>query len=774
MTTEANPFDSFWMGGFEGADHINGERRALDIASECGHVAQLEDDHRRAAELGIRTVRESIGWRLAEPEPGRYDLARATRIARSARAHGLQVVWSLMHYGTPADVSLLDDRMIGRFGRFAAAVADRLAPWSDRPPVYNPINEISFVSWAVSQTNLMYPYRSDAAAGGEPDPDEGYDVKKRLIRATLEAIEAMRRVDPRARFLHVDPLVHVAAPYARPDFADLALEVTNYQWQTWDMVAGRLEPQLGGHAEALDLIGVNHYHSSQWEMPGGARLSWYLRDPRRQPFAALLRECWERYRRPLIVAETSHFGDGRAAWLDQMAGEVRDCRAAGVPVQGICLYPLIDRPDWTRDAFWHHSGLWDVAGARQEQLPDEAPEIDPDTLVQRRVLNLDYAEALKRWQRALPEPLDGDAAKPWLIVFSHLRWEGLWHRPQQLATRLAARFRVLFVEEPITIDPAVVPYLDRIRQRPGIEVVVPRLHGPPDGFDASARHRIAPLLARYLREQAIEQPLVWCCTPLAWPLATGIAARARIYDCSDELAGFAGASAELAELEPQVLRQADLVLCAGPALAAARAATRADVHCIANGVDAAWFRAERDPHDHEARAAALLHRSIPGPRLGYAGAIDERLDLPLIDALAAARPDWQIVMVGPVCKIDPAALPQRPNLHWRPWQPHARLPHLFAGWQVALLPFVISAATRAANPTKLLEYLAAGKPVVATALPDVVALHADRIAIAHDAVGFIAACAAALEGRGPIDAGVPLRSWEQCADEVLALIDRLD
>jgi hypothetical protein len=212
------------------------------------------------------------------------------------------------------------------------------------------------------------------------------------VKAALQAMDAIMEVDPRARFLHVEPLVHVAPPDDAPHLAALAREVSAYQWQAWDLLSGRLDPGLGGHPAALDLVGVNHYHSSQWEVGTEARLHWHLGDRRRRPFGELLEGAWQRYRRPLVVAETSHVGIGRAAWLDEIAAEVLRVREAGVPVQGLCLYPIIDRPDWNDPNHWHHSGLWDVAPG--------------DARLQRR-LKLDYAKALRRWQRRLRDPITG-------------------------------------------------------------------------------------------------------------------------------------------------------------------------------------------------------------------------------------------------------------------------------------------------------------------------------------------------------------------------------
>jgi hypothetical protein len=220
----------------------------------------------------------------------------------------------------------------------------------------------------------------------------GYAVKCRLVRATLAAMRAIRDIDPRARFMHVEPLVHVVAPREAPELASLAEQVRGYQWQTWDLLAGRLQPELGGTPDALDIVGVNHYHSGQWEVGTERRLAWHLHDPRRMAFSTLLQEAWQRYRRPLVVAETSHVGSGRALWLADIAAEVERALADGVPVHGLCLYPAVDRHDWNEVGHWHHSGLWDVV--------EDGGDACTSALTRR--LHAGYARMLRRWQQRLP------------------------------------------------------------------------------------------------------------------------------------------------------------------------------------------------------------------------------------------------------------------------------------------------------------------------------------------------------------------------------------
>jgi UDP-galactopyranose mutase len=323
-----------------------------------------------------------------------------------------------------------------------------------------------------------------------------------------------------------------------------------------------------------------------------------------------------------------------------------------------------------------------------------------------------------------------------LIVFSHLRWDFVYQRPQHLLGRIASRWPVVFVEEPERGD---VAELSVSTPAPGVTVLRPRTPIDAWGFDDAQVEAIAPLLRAWLESNDVADYGAWLYTPMALPLLTSLSPRVVVYDCMDELTGFRGAPAQLAARERSLLEAADVVFTGGPSLFDARRDRHPNVHCVPSSVDAAHFARAADPSH-----ANPLFDGMARPRLGFYGVIDERLDLGLLEALADADQDWQVCVVGPVVKIDPASLPRRDNLHWLPRQDYADLPSMLAAWDVCLLPFALNEATKFISPTKTLEYMCAGKPVVSTAIEDVRRLYGSGVAIARDAEGFIAASRDAL------------------------------
>lgn len=329
---------------------------------------------------------------------------------------------------------------------------------------------------------------------------------------------------------------------------------------------------------------------------------------------------------------------------------------------------------------------------------------------------------------------------PAIICFSHLRWDFVTQRPQHLMRRFANDRSVFFWEEHIPCDHPL-PYLE-YHPFPvdGVIVLRPRL--PHWWCLAEVEAGLRDLLDMLIHTAVPEAPLLWFYTPAMFPFAQHVNAAAVVYDCMDELSAFRFADPALVDQERRLLARADLVFTGGYSLYDAKRGRHPNVHPFPSAVDL----------EHFAKARAGLiepgdQNSLSGPKLGFFGVIDERIDLLLIDSIAAARPDWSLIMIGPVTKIDPDSLPCRPNIHWLGARDYAELPAYMAGWDVALMPFAVNAATRFISPTKTPEYLAGGLPVISSPIVDVIRQYGgfDAVAIAHDAPGFLAACESALD-----------------------------
>ncbi len=362
-----------------------------------------------------------------------------------------------------------------------------------------------------------------------------------------------------------------------------------------------------------------------------------------------------------------------------------------------------------------------------------------------------------------------------LVVFSHLRWNFVYQRPQHLLTRLSKRFRVIFIEEPLQ-DANSPNRWETESLSDSLVIARPRTQIKELGFHDAQLELIRPMMQQLFDEQNIEEFVAWFYSPLAIPLLEDLDENcvAVIYDCMDELSGFRGAPPELVSREAELLQIADVVFTGGPSLFEAKKSRHPSVHCFSSSVDAQHFgqskRPMNEPDDQN---------SIPRPRLGYYGVIDERMDLELIAQVADANPNWQVVMVGPVVKIDPGTLPQRENIHYLGQKKYELLPHYLANWDVCLMPFARNEATRCISPTKVLEYMAADKPIVSTSITDVAVPYGGIVAIADAPKDFAAACERALNESSEqrqsrikaMNAVIAATSWEKTASAMQQLIE---
>jgi len=370
-------FRSFWIAGFECSCQINSAGKRLDMSAAIQHDRLALEDYRMIRDAGMATARDGLRWHRID-RCGRYDWSTWIPMIEAARTEGVQVIWDLCHYGWPDDLDIFSPAFIARFSRFAAEAARVHREHTDDVPFFAPVNEINFFTWAATRP-LIFPY----ARGKDQE------LKRQLIRASIAGIEAIRAVDERARIVFAEPLIHNVPPRRRPQLTEPAQRQRDSQFEAFDMIAGRAAPEIGGQESFLDIVGLNYYAANQWEVPGGRKLHWDAgsNDPRWMPLHKLLREVWERYHRPMFLAETSHYGIGRAAWLEEVARETHLAIESGVPFEGICLYPILDRYDWEDCRHWHNSGLWDLQVNGSGRYA--------------RVLNEEYARALRDAQRFL-------------------------------------------------------------------------------------------------------------------------------------------------------------------------------------------------------------------------------------------------------------------------------------------------------------------------------------------------------------------------------------
>ena len=348
-----------------------------------------------------------------------------------------------------------------------------------------------------------------------------------------------------------------------------------------------------------------------------------------------------------------------------------------------------------------------------------------------------------------------------LLCFSHLRWQFVFQRPQHLMSRFARQRRTIFWEEPEAALAGSEPALGvRTCAETGVVVVTPSL--PEDMTEEQREPALKDLLDGFLAAE--KGPFIrWYYTPMMLPFSRQVESVCTIYDCMDELANFRFAPPRLLPLEQELLDSADLVFTGGFSLYEAKKSRHPAVHPFPSSVDRAHFAQARgeleEPVDQK-----LSSR----PRFGFYGVVDERMDLELIARVADAHPDWSLIIVGPVVKIDTAELPVRANIHYLGGKKYEELPAYLGGWDVALMPFAINDSTKFISPTKTPEYLAGGRPVVSTPITDVIRHYGDLdgVFIAGRPEDFVAACEQALalsregEWLSQVDLKLANLSWD--------------
>ncbi|MES2731265.1 MAG: glycosyltransferase family 1 protein [Bacteroidota bacterium] len=328
---------------------------------------------------------------------------------------------------------------------------------------------------------------------------------------------------------------------------------------------------------------------------------------------------------------------------------------------------------------------------------------------------------------------------PDLVCFSHLRWDFVFQRPQHLLTRFASHLRVFFMEEPIFDADPSASYLEVRLRGEQLWILTPHFPGGRSAEEDEAAQQ--QLLQQFMQEHQIENFIAWYYTAMALGYSHELTPMLTVYDCMDELAAFAGAPPALLAREKELFSRADLVFTGGQSLFEAKRERHARVYAFPSSIDRKHFGQARGSMAEPADQA-----SVPPTRLGFFGVIDERMDIGLVAEVARQRPEWQIVLLGPVVKIDPNTLPKQANIHYLGMKSYDELPAYISQWDVALLPFALNESTKFISPTKTPEYLAAGKPVVSTPITDVIRPYGDLglVHIAQSPQEFIEATEKAL------------------------------
>jgi hypothetical protein len=377
MESRNSLFPTFFISGFECSTFRWKDRQRRDLVAETQHDRHVFEDYALLRSLGIGAAREGVPWPMIDIG-GRCDFSRMDPYIAALNRNGVLPIWDLCHYGYPDDLDPYSPEFTERFASYARQAAEYLIPRNPGPHFFTPINEITFWGFMGGEWGWAAPYGASR--------DEREALRLALCKADIAAVNAIRSVDPRARMLHVDPLVLIAAPKDRPDLKAAAEAETEHDtFAAWDIIGGISRPELGGSPEILDIVGVNCYSFGQMEYrESGPHAALPPGDDRVRPLCDLLVKVWERYRRPVVVAETSGLHDGRADWLRDVTHEALAAVLAGVDLHALCLFPAVDMPDWHTGG-WVHNGICDLLEAPGGEL--------------RRVPVPSYVDELRRWQR---------------------------------------------------------------------------------------------------------------------------------------------------------------------------------------------------------------------------------------------------------------------------------------------------------------------------------------------------------------------------------------
>jgi beta-glucosidase/6-phospho-beta-glucosidase/beta-galactosidase len=378
MAQRPGIFPTFFLSGFECSTFKWKDRGRRDLAAETQHRDRAREDYGMLASLGIAVAREGVPWPMVD-RGGRLDFTLVDPMIEAMNAAKILPIWDLCHYGYPDDLEPFSPSFVERFTRYCRATAEYVTSRVRGPHCFTPINEITFWGFCGGEWGWAAPFGKDK--------ETRLRLRRALCEAAIAGVKAIREVDPDARMAHMEPLIQVVPPRDRPDLADEAeKEMHDDAYFAWDVISGQQLPELGGSPEILDIVGANAYSFGQMEYrEHGPHMALGPRDERIRPLCDMLGDVWDRYHRPMIIAETSGLGAGRPAWLKDVMEEALAAVNRGIDLHGICLFPGVDMPDW-HTGEWLHNGICD--------LVDEGGAL-------RRVPFGPYVDELRRWQREL-------------------------------------------------------------------------------------------------------------------------------------------------------------------------------------------------------------------------------------------------------------------------------------------------------------------------------------------------------------------------------------
>ena len=366
-------FRSFWQAGFECSTQTLRTGKRLDLVSSTDHELFCEEDYARLSQMGILTVREGLRWHLIEAQAGRYDFSSVLPFLEAAQRHGIQIIWDLCHFGWPDRLDVFGRAWIDSLAGLASAFGRLLRREMSEVAIVAPINEISFLSWGGGEVGYLNPFAVD----------RGNELKRQLVKGSIDATDALRAELPDLRLVAPEPVIHIVGDAGTEGHAAEAERLRVAMFEAWDMLSGRAEPELGGSEHHLDILGMNYYDRNQWRHEG----TFITRhEPDYRPFREIMQEVYRRYRRPLFISETGTEDDDRPHRLAYIAEEVRAAQSKGVPIDGVCLYPILNHPGWDDDRHCHN-GLWDYAAADggREVYEPLAAELQRQIRLQREI-----------------------------------------------------------------------------------------------------------------------------------------------------------------------------------------------------------------------------------------------------------------------------------------------------------------------------------------------------------------------------------------------------